>query len=50
MANNFTNIYKTKESNNSDGQQLYQLVKLLAITVKTFFCFVDIGRIVGHHL
>jgi hypothetical protein len=25
------------------------LVELLAITVKTFFCFVDIGRIVGLH-
>jgi hypothetical protein len=71
MSNNSTNINKTKESFNSDGQQFYQyqqkkrkncwpsllklsfvlliLVKLLAITVKTFFCFVDIGRIVGHH-
>jgi hypothetical protein len=25
------------------------LVELLTITVKTFFCFVDIGRIVDHH-
>jgi hypothetical protein len=25
------------------------LVELLAMTVKAFFCFVDIGGIVGHH-
>jgi hypothetical protein len=36
MANNSTNINKTKESLNSDGQQF-------------FFCFVDIGGIVDHY-
>jgi hypothetical protein len=61
MANNSTNINKTKESLNIDGQQFHQyqqlfklsfvlliLVELLTITVKAFFCFVDIGGIVGH--
>jgi hypothetical protein len=40
MANNSTNINKTKESLNIDGQQF--------INVKALFCFVDIGGIVGH--
>jgi hypothetical protein len=78
MANNSTNINKTKESFISDGQQFHQyqknkrkfkhwwptippistkqkkafvlliLVELLTITDKAFFCFVDIGGIVGH--
>jgi hypothetical protein len=39
MGITFTNINKTKESLNSDGQQLNQ----------SFLCFVDIGRIVDHH-
>jgi hypothetical protein len=45
IVNNSTNINKPKESFNSDGI----LVELLTITVKTFFCFVDIGGIVDHH-
>jgi hypothetical protein len=53
MANNSTNINKTKESFNSDGQQFHQYQqnkrKLLSISVLTFFCFVDIGGIIGHH-
>jgi hypothetical protein len=39
MVNNSTNINKTKESLNSDGQQLHQ----------TFFCLVDIGKRDAHH-
>jgi hypothetical protein len=58
MVNNSSNINKTKETFNSDGQWpslfklsfvLLILVELLTITVKTFFCFVDIGGIVDHH-
>jgi hypothetical protein len=50
MVNNSTNINKPKESFNSDGEQFYQhQQELLTITVKTFFWFVDIGRIVDHH-
>jgi hypothetical protein len=56
MVDNSTNINKPKESLNSDGQQFLQysfvffiLEELLAITVKTFFWFVDIGGIVDHH-
>jgi hypothetical protein len=37
MVSNSTNINKTKESLNSDGQQFH------------LFCFVDIGGIVDHH-
>jgi hypothetical protein len=60
MVNNSSNINKPEESLNSDGQQFCQyllklsfclliLVELLTITVKTFFWFVDIGRIIDHH-
>jgi hypothetical protein len=38
MVNNSTNINKTKESLNSDGQEFFKL-----------FCFVDIGGIFDHH-
>jgi hypothetical protein len=57
MVNNSSNINKTKESLNSDGQQFNQyqysfvlliLKELLTITVQTFFWFVDIGGIVDH--
>jgi hypothetical protein len=58
MVNNSTNINKQKESFSSDGRQssllklsfvFFILEELLAITVKTFFWFVDIGGIVDHH-
>jgi hypothetical protein len=49
MVINSTNITKTKESLNSDGQQFYQYKQTQRNTVKTFFWFVDIGRIVVHH-
>jgi hypothetical protein len=65
MVNNSSNINKPKESFNSVGRQFLQqkcypsllklsfvffiLEELLAITVKTFFWFVDIGGIVDHH-
>jgi hypothetical protein len=59
MVNNSSNINTPKESLNSDGQQflLYQQNKrkflqweeLLAITVKTFFWFADIGKFFDHH-
>jgi hypothetical protein len=50
MVNNSTNINKTKERFNSDGQKFlqYQQTKR-TITAKTFFWFVDIGRIVDRH-
>jgi hypothetical protein len=41
MVDNFTNINKTKESSNSDGQQFLQYQQ----TKKKF----DIGGIVDHH-
>jgi hypothetical protein len=60
MVNNSSNINTPKESLNSDGQQFLQpslftlsfdlliLEEWLTITVKTFFLFVDIGRIVDY--
>jgi hypothetical protein len=47
MVNNSTNIHKTKQSLNSDGQQFHQYPQNK--TKLTFFCFVDIGGIVDHH-
>jgi hypothetical protein len=57
VVNNSINIIKTKESLNiktkesliRGGQQFHQLMELLTITVKTFFCFDDIDGIVDHH-
>jgi GTP-sensing pleiotropic transcriptional regulator CodY len=57
IVENSTNINKTKESLNSDGQQFhkYQQNKRKfkqwwsTITVSTFFCFLDIGGIFDHH-
>jgi hypothetical protein len=46
MVNNSTNINKTKESFNSDGQQFLQYQQTKR---KTFLWFVDIGGIVDHH-
>jgi hypothetical protein len=52
MVNNSTNINKTKESLNSDGQQFTNINKTkdsLNSDGKTFFCFVDISGIVDYH-
>jgi hypothetical protein len=57
MVNNSTNINKTKESLNRDGQQSTNINKTKESlnsdgqqsTNITFFCFVDIGGIVAHH-
>jgi hypothetical protein len=62
MVNNSTNINKTKESLNSDGQQFtninktkeslnsddQQFTNINKTKESLFFCFVDIGRIVDH--
>jgi hypothetical protein len=50
LVNNSTNINKTKESVNSDGQQYHQYIGgIVDQHCLHFLCVIDIGGIVDHH-